>query len=727
MIKSLVEKCVASLMGVILTCSVEACRHPGTRNEFDEWSVAGANTSGNKFSSLKQIDTANVTGLHVAWTYHTGDADVKAFSQIQCNPIIVNGVMYGTTPQLALFAIDAATGTQKWLYKPALEIKGNKLGHFNLNNNRGVTYWTDGGDDERIFYATGPYLQAIDARTGKLILGFGTGGRIDLHDGLGETAADLFITATSPPSLYKDLVLTGTRVSEAMDAAPGDIRAYDVHTGKQRWIFHTIPHPGEAGYESWEDPNAWKMTGGANSWMGMTIDHKTGIAYIPLGSASTDFYGGKRRGSNLFADCLLALDATTGKRLWHFQYIHHDTWDWDPSSAPVLISVRHDGRMVDAVAQTTKTGFVYLFDRKTGKPLFDVKETPVDTFSELKNEKLWPTQPVPQRPLAFVRQSVTENDINPFLSAESRADILAQLRSYHKGKLFIPQSKEGTVIFPGFDGGGEWGGPAVDPTTGVLYVNANEMAWILKMYDVQQKATGGETYGQAGVRLFNQNCMSCHGAERKGGGNYPSLIGIEKKLNKASFVSFINAGRGMMPAFKHLPENEKEAIASYVLTLGKDETSKKFEHVDSPVEAFRSLPYNISGYNKFLSKEGYPAISPPWGSLSAIDLNTGSFLWKHTLGEDERFKGKETGCENYGGPAITAGGLLFIAATKDGKFRAFNRRTGKLLWETRLPSPGFATPSTYEINGRQFVVVACGGGKLGTQSGDSYVAFALNN
>ena len=317
-----------------------------------------------------------------------------------------------------------------------------------------------------------------------------------------------------------------------MDAAPGHIRAYNVRTGKQEWIFHTIPYPGEPGYETWEDKNAWKMTGGANNWMGMIVDQKTGIAYIPIGSASMDFYGGKRRGSDLFADCMLALDANTGKHIWHFQYIHHDTWDWDPSSAPVLLTVRHNGDEVAAVAQTTKTGFVYLFNRATGESLFPIVETPVDTATELVGEKLSPTQPIPQSPAPFVRQKFTEKDINPYLSPEEYADVKARLMQYGDGHMFSPESKKGTIIFPGFDGGAEWGGPAVDPSDGTLFINANEMAWVQQMRDVDNTAKNNESYVMAGQRLYIQNCMSCHGADRKGGSNYPSILDIGKKLNK---------------------------------------------------------------------------------------------------------------------------------------------------------------------------------------------------
>lgn len=703
-----------------------SCSDNKTSTHFSGWPLVGGNIYGNKYSSLSQIDTNNVNQLTVAWEYHSGDADTAAHSQIQCNPIVIDGILYGTSPKLKLFAIDAKTGVEKWTYSPVDTIRGSKAGHFNMNNNRGVTYWSDGNGDQRIFYAAGAFMHAVNAQTGKPVDTFGEDGKIDLHIGLGDEFKNLFITHTSAPSVYKDLLITGTRVSEAMDAAPGHIRAFDVRTGEMKWIFHTIPQPGEPGHETWDDPDAWKYTGGANNWMGMTIDQERGIAFVPTGSASMDFWGGKRTGSNLYADCLLALDATTGKLIWYFQYIHHNTWDWDPSSYPVLLTVKHQGKLIDAVVQTTKTGFVFLFNRETGEPLFPVVETPVDTTTLLTGEKLWPTQPIPQKPAPFVRQQFTEKNVNPYLPEESRKEILDQLKYVNTGKLFTPQSKEGTIIFPGFDGGAEWGGPAVDPTTGILYVNANEMPWILKMLDAD-KSVNEENYGEAGLRLYKQHCMSCHGADRKGGGTYPSVVDISRKYNSQTLVEFVNAGRRMMPGFQHLSTEEKNAIAAFLLDL-KEDQQKKYERKLSPAETFRKIPYNISGYNKFLSKEGYPAIAPPWGTLTAIDLNTGEHVWKKVLGVDEKMKAlgaDVTGTENYGGPVVTKGGVLFIAATRDSKFRAFNKRTGDLLWETDLPASGFATPATYEIDGKQFVVIACGGGKLKTKSGDSYVAFAL--
>jgi quinoprotein glucose dehydrogenase len=689
------------------------------------WTAYGGSKENTHYSSLTQIDTNNVEHLKIAWEYHTGDVDTANHSQIQCNPIIIDGILYATSPKMKLFAVDAATGKEKWAFNPFDSLNGDKKAFFILNNCRGVAYWSDGKDDKRIFYTAGSDLIAVDAISGKIVTSFGDHGKIDLHDGLDRNVQDLFVTATSPPAVYKDLLIMGTRVDEGPAAAPGHIRAYDARTGKQQWIFHTIPHPGEEGYNTWDDTAAYKHIGGANAWSGMSIDEKRGIVYASIGSASFDFYGGKRTGNNLFADCLLALNAATGKRIWHFQDIHHDIWDRDLSSPAALVTVTRNGISTEAVAVTTKTGFVLLFNRETGEPVYPIEERPVPTETELTGEKVSPTQPFPTLPKAFVRQAFTEKDINPLLPDSSYQDIKKRLASYKTGIMFNTPSTQGTVIFPGFDGGGEWGGPSFDPETGVLYVNANEMPWVLTMVPLKPRS-GPETFLEAGQRLYKTNCMSCHGTDRKGTGNFPSLIDIQKKYKEDSFYFLISSGRRMMPAFKQLSNDEKTAIASFVLSIDKKQ-KQKFVEVPGPEDAYRKLPYSITGYNKFLSKEGYPAIAPPWGTLNAINLNTAEMIWKDTLGSYPEFaaKGIRTGTENYGGSVITAGGLLFIGATSDGKFRVYNKRSGKLLYETALPAPGFATPAVYEQNGKQYVVIACGGGKLFTPSGDSYVAFAL--
>ncbi|MBD1387374.1 PQQ-binding-like beta-propeller repeat protein [Mucilaginibacter rigui] len=696
------------------------------KKDYKGWPQYKGSNENIHYSSLKQVDTSNVKQLQVAWTYHTRDADSANHSQIQCNPIVIDGVMYGTTPKMKLFAIDAATGHEKWQFNPFDSLASDKRMFFIMNNSRGVAYWSS-GDDKRVFYAAGPYLYCINAATGKTVNSFGDKGKIDLHDGLGRDVADLFVTASSPPIIYGDIMIMGTRVDEGSHAAPGHIRAYNVRTGKQFWIFHTIPHPGEPGYETWEDPNAYKFIGGANVWSGFSLDEKRGIVYGCTGSASYDWYGGNRLGNNLYADCLLALDAKTGKLIWHFQDIHHDVWDKDIPSAPALVTIKKDGKDIEAVAIATKTGFIFTFDRVTGKPVYDIVEKPVPTFTDLAGEKLSKTQPYPTLPAPFMSQRFNESDINPYLPDSSKQQVLKAFRNYKTDHMFNSISLQGTVVYPGLDGGAEWGGPSYDPESGILYVNANQTAWIIQAIPLNNnKEKANETNLQAGQRLFKANCMTCHGADRKGSGTFPSLINIERKYKPAAFDTLLQSGRRMMPAFRQLKAAERKAIASYVLNISAEQL-KPFINADSHKDDMFKVPYSIVGYNKFLSKEGYPAIAPPWGTLNAINLNTGKLVWRTTLGNDPVFPhGKDdSGTENYGASVITKGGLLFIAATKDGKFRAFNKKTGKLLWEVSLPAPGYATPSVYELNCRQYIVIACGGGKMNTPSGDSYVAFAL--
>ncbi|MGL6266473.1 MAG: PQQ-binding-like beta-propeller repeat protein [Chitinophagaceae bacterium] len=698
-----------------------SCSNKKTKNL--QWPVSGGSKANIRYADLSQINATNVHRLTPAWEYHTGDADTVNHSQIQCNPLIIDGILYGTTPEMKLFAIDAATGKQNWIFNPFDSIDANKGSFFVMNNCRGISYWSDGLNDKRILYTAGSFLHCINANDGTIIRSFGDNGKVDLHTGLGRDVSLLFITATSPGTVYKDLIIMGSRVDEGPAAAPGHIRAFNIKTGKQEWIFHTIPQPGEPGHETWDNPNAYLKIGGANNWSGMSLDEARGIVYVPTGSASFDFYGGRRTGNNLYADCLLALDAATGKYIWHFQNIHHDVWDRDLPTAPALVTVTHNGQKTDAVAQPTKSGFVYLLDRVSGKPLFPVEEKAVPYDTELNGEKLSQTQPMPSLPKPFVRQIFTEADINNLLPDSSREEIRKRWTGYRKDHMFAPPSKQGTIVFPGFDGGAEWGGPAFDPETGMLYVNANEMPWVLTMVD-KPLTPKKENYIEAGNRIYTQQCQACHGADKKGSGNFPSLDSVKVKYTPSALLTLLNSGRRMMPSFRHLSDEVKNAVAA-VLLDDKSSANKIFPA--QPVDTFLQLPYGITGYNKFLSKEGYPAISPPWGTLNAINLNTGEIAWKIPLGEYPEFakKGIITGTENYGGPVVTAGGVVFIAATRDSKIRAFDKKTGKQLWEYLLPAPGFATPAVYALNGKQYLVIACGGGKLGTKSGDSYIAFAL--
>jgi quinoprotein glucose dehydrogenase len=680
-----------------------------------DWAAHGANAAHTQSSPLAQITPRNVATLKVAWTYHTGDAR-PGRSQIQCNPIVVRGVLYATSPQLKVFALDAATGQQKWVFDPFMA-GADQSG---LGVNRGVVYWEDaGGRDARILVGAGYTLFALDAATGRPIQSFGDKGGVDLRAGLGDWAKSLYVVANTPGTVYKDLLIQGTRVGEGPGpAAPGYVRAYNVRTGAIAWTFHTIPQPGEKGHDTWP-ADAWKRVGGANSWSGVTVDTARGLVFLPTGSAAFDFWGGNRKGDNLYANSLLVLKADTGAYVWHYQFVRHDMWDRDLPQAPVLVSVRRDGRAIAAVAQATKTGRVYVFDRETGAPLFPMEEQAVPP-SDLEGEVAAATQPVPTAPPPFARQVFTEDQITD-LSPEATASVRERWLAAKRGSTWAPPSTQGTIIFPGFDGGAEWGGSAYDERSGLFYVNANEMPWILRLVKLGKAGEGGEA---AGRRTYQAFCGTCHGENRQGDPlrTVPSLDGVESRLSRAAVAAIIDNGRGQMPSFKGIPAEDRDALIAY---LFRDvQTRRPTRTQDDPTD---EIVYAHTGYNRFLDPQGYPGVKPPWGTLNAIDLNKGTIAWRVTLGEYPELTKqgvKPTGTENYGGPAVTAGGLVFIGATKDEKIRAFDAATGKTLWEAPLPAAAHATPAVYAVAGKQYVVIAAGGGK-GTKSADAYVAFAL--
>lgn len=700
-----------------------SCTSSSHKKTYTTWKVTGGTREAIRYSSLNQIDTSNVGQLALAWTYLSENGDSTKFGPMQCNPIIVDDVMYGVSPKLKLFAVDAATGKEKWHFDPTDSSVNKTWPRNSVNMNRGVAYWEE-GDDKRIIYTVGSVAFAVNALTGQLIPSFGQDGGINLNKGLDRDETKVFVAPTSPVMIYKNMFFLSGLVG---DETPGHIRAFDVRTGEQKWIFHTVPYPGEAGYETWDDTSAYRFMGSTNSWAGFSLDEERGILFAPTGNPTNDFYGGQRQGKGLYGNCLLALDAETGKLLWHFQTVHHDVWDRDVPTPPALVTVVRDGKKIDAVAQSTKSGYIFMFERETGKEIFPIEEKEVPTNTALREEKLWPTQPVPTLPKPFVRQSFSESELNTLVSDSSYQDIKRRFKSYRSDHMFAPPSVEGTVIFPGYDGGGEWGGPAFDPETNLLYVNANEMTWVLNMVENNSRKKKVRSNLEAGVSVYNRYCMGCHGPERLGAGDYPSLIGVERKYTPAQFVQLISTGRRMMPGFNNLSKEEKDAVASFVLNL-KSEQVKTYTGPEEKQDGPPQPLYGFTGYNKFLTKEGYPAINPPWGTISAIDLNTGEYVWKVPFGEFEELKAKGvpvTGRENYGGPVVTAGGLLFIGASADGKFRVYNKMTGELLREIDLPAPGVATPSIYSVKGKQYVVIACGGSKWGGKSSDAYVAFAL--
>lgn len=680
-----------------------------THSRNADWADYLGGPDRNHYSTLTQINAGNVSQLQVAWEYHTGTP-----GQIQCNPLVVQGRLYAVTANAEPFALDAATGEELW-----------RIRNSNTNNiiMRGVSYWED-GDDKRILFSRDSWLHAVDAISGKSILTFGDSGRVSLKAGLGPTAQSKYVNSRTPGTVFEDLIIMPLSLSEGTDAAPGYVQAFNVRSGKLAWVFKTIPAPGEFGYETWpQDAHTNNRVGAANNWAGMAVDAKRAIVYVPTGSAAFDFYGGDRKGENLFANSLLALNARTGERIWHYQFVKHDILDRDVPAPPNLITVERNGKKVDAVAQVTKQGYVFVFDRETGEPLFPIEDVPAPP-SDIPGEEAWPSQPRPVKPLPYARQTFTEEDINPF--SADRDSLLELFRKSRFEGPFTPLSRTGTIVYPGLDGGAEWGGAAVDPD-GIMYLNSNEMTWLISL---DKKKPASKDIVSPGQQVYATHCSVCHGSERKGNAasGYPSLVDLNNRFERNHVLDVITKGKGRMPGNQQLTEKEKKDLVAFLYgdkVVTQPVPEQKREEVGEQV-----LDYQISGYIKFIDKSGYPAIRPPWGTLNAIDLNTGEYVWTKVFGTYPELEAKgipQTGSENYGGPVVTASGLLFIAATYDKKFRAYDTANGELLWETTLPAAGFATPCTYEVDGRQFIVVACGGTKNGTPKGDSYVAFALPN
>lgn len=714
-------------LGLLLILSAFSCANPAVNEEdFSGWETYAGTKSGVRYSSNKEIVPQNISQLKEVWRYSSKDKDTKNRSQNQCNPIVVNGILYATSPQSKLLALDAVTGRERWVFDPIqldASLGTDPMRFYKVN--RGVAFWeSESKTERRIFYNVGAKIYSVNADTGLLISSFGEEGAIDLQKNMGRDFDNYnpFVASTSPPIIYKNLLISGCRVAESIDAAPGPIRAYDVLTGALKWTFHTIPHPGENGYDSWPDKNAYRQLGGANNWAGMSLDEHRGIVYVPLGSVSGDFYGGHRVGENLYGNSLIALNALTGEYIWHFQTVHHDLWDRDLPANPNLFTLEKGGKKRDVVAQISKQGFIFLFDRETGAPIYDIVETKVPTAG-LPGEQVWPTQPIPSLPVAFADQYFSREEVGGTTPEEHERLLAVYDRVPHRN-LFDPPTKEGNWIFPGFDGGGEWGGSAVDVETQVLYVNSSRLPWLMEMVEVPSETDDAGIEKSLGNKIYDTYCFACHGIDRKGvGTSYPSLIHIGEKYTQEELRSLIVNGRNMMPGFSVMSPEEQSALIAF---LNEKESKEPVEN--KSVSKALKQPYKMNGYNRFLDKDGYPGIKPPWGTLNAVDLKTGKLLWKVPLGTHQELADKgfeNTGTENYGGPLVTQGGLVFIAATKDSKIHAYDKKTGALLWEHDLPAPGYATPATYAIDGKQYVVIACGGGKIGSPSGDEYVAFAL--
>jgi quinoprotein glucose dehydrogenase len=671
-----------------------------------DWPHYGGGPELNRYSPLTQITPANVRSLQVAWTYDTEDAFDG--SEMQCQPVVAHGVLYATSPKLRVFALNAATGGQIWSFDPNQD--GKRLGRTRV---RGLMYW-ERGDDRRIYFASRHWLYALDAKTGKPLPQFGQTGRIDLREGFeGRDPRTLSIGVNTPGVFYRDLLIVGSIVPEGLPSAPGDIRAFDVNSGRLKWAFHTIPHPGEPGYETWPR-DAWSYTGGANAWSGLSLDERRGFVYASTGSAAYDFYGANRHGDNLFANTILCLRAIDGTRVWHFQAVKHDVWDRDFPAAPSLITIRHKGRPRDVVAQIAKNGRIYVLDRETGQPLFPMEQVQAPP-SEIADEKLAALQVLPTMPPPFTRQRFTEDLITKRTPAAEKA-VREEWQKLRKGGEFDPPSTQGTILFPGMDGGGEWGGTAYDAKSGLLYVNANEMAWKVKL--AERKTPDGEP--TTGKQLYERYCASCHGADLRGNPpEFPSLAGVAARRSVDEIDTIVRDGAGRMPGHAELHAAVRRAIVTYVLTGTSDEIRGELR---TPFD----MRFTLDGYIRFTDPDGFPAVPPPWGTLTAIDMNRAAIRWQVPLGEVPGSGLSGTGSENYGGPVVTASGVIFIGATNyDNKFRAFDGRNGRVLWDATLPAAGNATPAVYGVNGKQFVVIAAGGGKSGAPSGGTYVAFAL--
>lgn len=690
-----------------------------------QWSDYGGGPDSSHFIALDQINKSNVGQLQPAWVYPTGDDNAYLF-----NPIVVDNVMYVLAKKSSLVALDATTGKEIWIHKnlPGL-------------TSRGIAYWESRNRrDRRLIFAMNDYLQEIDARTGKSILTFGKRGLVDLRQDLGRDPNTINrIQTDTPGRVFEDLILLGSTPGEAYLAPPGDIRAYHVLTGKLVWTFHTIPHPGEFGYDTWPK-DAWKYSGGANAWGEITVDTKRGIAYCPTGSPTYDYYGADRIGTNLFANSLLALDARTGKRLWHFQLVHHDLWDYDTTAAPQLLTVMHEGKAVDVVAQSSKQGFLYVFDRVTGKPLWPIEERPVPK-SLMAGEQAWPTQPFPTIPPPFARQKITADDVNPYiLTPAERAAWKKRIAAMRNEGLYTPPGLTETISMPGARGGSNWGSGAVNPTKGLMYLNTQDWPTIYKL-GLEDPLAKSATDSSAKA-VYEARCQACHGVNGvRSGSGPPPLAAISKRLTLDSFRLAVRNGRGKMPAFGDLDDGAVKQLFEYldnlVMPAGNAEQAPTKETNTGPVVAsggapggLKVRPGNSEQYTP-LGGPPYPRgsqtprvryytdwglypnqpyiIGPPWSSVVAYDLNSGTIKWKVPLGQDSAAEAE--GARNTGafmaehhGMIVTSTGLIFIAAS-DGKIRALDEDTGKVLWSATLPAGSEGIPAMYEASGRQYLVV----------------------
>ena len=654
-------------------------QNTGTTN----WDTYLGDSARTHYSELTEITRENVSQLELAWSYDSGELR-EGGSSMYTSPLIVDGILYGLSPKLNAFALNAITGEEIWRYDDG----GSGAPQ------RGLMWWQD-GDDRRLIYAAGRELIVLDANTGQPISSFANNGRLDLTPA--EKVGPLFTSV--PGIVFEDMLVLGFSTSESASSHAGVIRAFDVRTGDEIWQFNSLPLAGGLGSETWEE-GSLTLSGGANNWTGMALDEERGMLFVPTGSATPDFYGASRTGDNLFANSLIALDARTGDYRWHYQTVRHDLWDRDIPAPPTLVQLERNGVLIDAVAVTTKSGHLFLFNRDTGEPLYDIYEVDVPA-SILPRENASPTQPVSS--VAFTRQTFEITTRN-----QEAINYVTEVVAPLDQTPWAPPTTDGVLFYPSYDGGAEWGGSAYNPNGHKLILNGQEIGGIIRLYEIP--------VGFSNRSVYSENCGACHGQNGDGTDIAPSLVGIAERMSTGDLARVILEGRGRMPSFDSLSQIERSAVIDFVrspdLAANGDVSSTEID-------------YAFAGYLRVRDHEGLPGNTPPWGTLNSIDLATGEIDWQVNFGNYPSHPDLNYGAESYGGPVVTASGLIFIGATPDRKFRAYDTEDGSVLWETELPAAGFATPSMYSVEGKQYVVIAAGGGRMGPPSGSEYLAFRL--